>query len=29
MIFPMMLMLNIKALGSAFRNWKLITAVVY
>jgi ACR3 family arsenite efflux pump ArsB/nucleotide-binding universal stress UspA family protein len=28
MIFPMMLMLNIKALGNAFRNWKLITAVV-
>jgi Arsenite efflux pump ACR3 and related permeases len=28
MVFPMMLMLNIKALGNAFRNWKLITAVV-
>ena len=28
MIFPMMLMLNIKALRNAFRNWKLVTAVV-
>ena len=28
MIFPMMLMLNIKALGNAFRNGKLVTAVV-
>ncbi|NAZ29113.1 MAG: universal stress protein [Caldivirga sp.] len=28
MIFPMMLMLNIKALGNAFRNWKLVTAVI-
>ncbi|MFP3306163.1 MAG: universal stress protein [Thermocladium sp.] len=28
MIFPMMLMLNIRALGNAFRNWKLVTAVI-
>jgi Arsenite efflux pump ACR3 and related permeases len=28
MILPMMLMLNIKALGNAFRNWKLVTAVI-
>ncbi|WP_243674504.1 hypothetical protein [Vulcanisaeta distributa] len=28
MIFPMLLMLNIRALGNAFRNYKLTTAVV-
>ncbi|MGC8630802.1 MAG: hypothetical protein ACP5T1_07480, partial [Thermoplasmata archaeon] len=28
MIFPMMLMLNIKALGKSFTNWKVTTAVI-
>ncbi|GGP19493.1 hypothetical protein GCM10007981_03400 [Thermocladium modestius] len=28
MIFPMMLMLNVRALGSAFKNYKLVLAVV-
>jgi ACR3 family arsenite efflux pump ArsB len=28
MIFPMMLMLNVKALGNAFRNLKVVTAVI-
>ncbi|MGC8848700.1 MAG: arsenic resistance protein, partial [Conexivisphaera sp.] len=28
MIFPMMLMLNVRALGNAFRNFKVVTAVI-
>lgn len=28
MIFPMLLMLNVRALGNAFRNFKVVTAVV-
>ncbi|MDP8024100.1 MAG: hypothetical protein RAK20_06515 [Conexivisphaerales archaeon] len=28
MIFPMLLMLNVRALGNAFRNFKVVTAVI-
>ncbi|PMP89573.1 MAG: hypothetical protein C0171_06880 [Caldisphaera sp.] len=28
MVFPMMLMLNVKSLGKSFRNWKVTTAVI-